>query len=47
MENGVELLIYKSVDDKEWVSLTPYCRHAEWGRKEEGVYKAGPEVGIQ
>jgi len=38
---------HKSVDDKEWVSLTSHCRHTGWGRKEKGVYEAGPEVGIQ
>jgi len=46
-ENGTGLLIHKSVDDKEWVSLTPHCRYTRWGRKAEGVYKTGPEVGIQ
>ena len=45
-ENSAGLSTHKSVDDKEWVSLTPYCRHTGWDRKEEGVYKAGPEVGI-
>jgi len=47
MENGAGLSTHKLVDDKEWVSLTPHCRHTGWGRKEKGVYKAGPEVGIQ
>jgi len=46
-ENGAGLSTHKSVDNKEWVSLTPHCRHTGWGRKEEDVYKAGPEVGIQ
>ena len=47
MEDSAELLTHKSVDDKEWVSLTPHCRHTRWGRKEKGIYKAGPEVRIQ
>jgi len=47
MENGAGLSTHKSVDDKEWVSLTPHCRHTGWGRKEKGIYKVGPEVGIQ
>ena len=47
IENGTGLSIHKSVDNKEWVFLTPHCRHTGWGRKEKGVYKAGPEVGIQ
>ena len=47
MENGAGLLTYKSVDNKEWVSLTSHYRHTGWSKKEEGVYKAGPEVGIQ
>ena len=38
---------HKSVDNKEWVSLTSHCGHTGWGRKEKGVYEAGPEVGIQ
>ena len=44
-ENGAGLSTHKSVDDKEWVSLIPYCRYTGWGRKEKDVYKAGPEVG--
>jgi len=47
MEDGTGLSTHKLVDDKEWVSLTPHCRYTGRGRKEEGVYKAGPEVGIQ
>jgi len=47
MENGTRLLTYKPVDNKEWVSLTPYCRYTGWSRKEEGVYKAGSKMGIQ
>jgi len=27
MENGTRLSIHKPVDNKEWVSLTPYCRY--------------------
>jgi len=27
MENGTGLLTHKSVDNKEWVSLTSHCRH--------------------
>ena len=46
-ENGTGLSTHKSVDDKEWISLIPYCRYTGWNRKEEGVYKAGPEIGIQ
>ena len=46
-ENGVGLSTHKLVDNKEWISLTSHCRHTGWGRKEKGVYKAGPEVGIQ
>ena len=46
-KNGVGLLTYKPVDDKEWVSFIPHRRHIGWSRKEEGVYKAGPEVVIQ
>jgi len=46
-ENGTGLSTYKSVDNKEWVSFTPHCRHTGWGRKVEGVYKTGPKVGIQ
>jgi len=46
-KNGAGLPTHKSVDDKEWVSFTSHYRHTGWGRKEEGVYKAGPEVGIQ
>ena len=26
-KNGTGLLIHKSVDNKEWVSFTPHCRH--------------------
>ena len=47
MENGAGLSTHKSVDDKEWVSSTPHRRHTGWSRKEEGVHKAGPEIGIQ
>jgi len=47
MENSAGLLTHKSVDNKEWISLIPHCRHIRWGRKKEGVYKAGPEMGIQ
>jgi len=47
IENSVGLSTYKSVDDKEWILFTSYYGHTGWGRKEEGVYKAGPEVGIQ
>ena len=47
MEDGTGLSTHKLVDDKEWVSLTPHCRYTGQGRKEEGVYKAGPEIGIQ
>ena len=46
-ENGARLLTCKSVDSKEWVPLTPHHRHTQWSRKEKGVHKAGPEVGIQ
>jgi len=46
-ENGAGLSTHKLVDNKEWVFLTPYCRHTGWSRKEKGVYKVGPEVGIQ
>ena len=46
-ENGIGLSIHKSVDNKEWVLLTSHCRHTRWGRKEKGIYKAEPEVGIQ
>ena len=46
-ENGAELSTHKLVDNKEWVSLIPHCRYTGWGRKEEGIYKARPEVGIQ
>ena len=45
MENGAGLSTHKLVNDKEWVSLTSHCRHTGWGRKEKGVYKAGPEMG--
>ena len=47
IENSVGLSTYKSVDDKEWILFTSYYGHTGWSRKEEGVYKAGPEVGIQ
>jgi len=47
MENGAELSTYKSVDDKEWVPFIPHRRYTGWSRKEEGVHKAGPEIGIQ
>jgi len=47
MENGAGLSTHKLVDNKEWVSLISHCRHTGWGRKAEGVYKTGPEVGIQ
>jgi len=47
MENGTELSTHKSVDNKEWVLLTSHCGYTRWSRKEKGVYKAGPEVGIQ
>ena len=26
-KNGIRLLVYKSVDNKGWVSLIPHCRH--------------------
>ena len=45
-ENGIELLTHKLVNNKEWVFFTLHCRHTGWSRKEEGVHKAGPEVGI-
>jgi len=38
-ENGARLSLYKSVDSKKWVPLTPNCRHPGWSRKEEGIYK--------
>ena len=47
IENSTGLSTYKSVDDKEWILFTSYYGHTGWGRKEEGVYKARPEVGIQ
>jgi len=47
MENGARLPIHKSVDNKEWVFFTPHHRYTRWSKKEEGVHKAGPEVGIQ
>ena len=47
IENSAGLLTYKSVDNKEWISFTPHCRHTGWSRKEEGVHEAGPEVEIQ
>ena len=46
-KNGAGLSTYKSVDNKEWVSFTPHHRYTGWSRKEEGVHKAGPKVGIQ
>jgi len=46
-ENGTRLPICKLVDSKEWIPLIPYRRHTQWSRKEKGVHKAGPEVGIQ
>jgi len=46
-KNSAGLLTHKSVDDKEWIPLISHCGHTGWGRKEEGVYKAGPKVGIQ
>ena len=46
MENGAELSTHKSVNNKEWVLLTSHCGYTGWGRKEEGVYKAGPEMEI-
>ena len=45
-KNGAGLSTHKSVDNKEWVPLTSYCRHTRWGRKEKSVYKAGPKMGI-
>jgi len=47
MENGAGLSTHKLVDDKEWVSSTPHRRHTGQSRKEEGIYKAGPEVEIK
>ena len=47
MENGTRLSTCKLVDSKEWVPLTLHHRHIQWSRKEKGVHKAGPEVGIQ
>ena len=46
-ENGVGLSTHKLVNDKEWVSFTPYHRYIGWSREEEGIYEAGPEVEIQ
>jgi len=46
MKNGARLSPYKPVDDKEWILLTPHCRHTGQSRKKEGVYKTRPEVGI-
>jgi len=47
MENSAGLSAHKSVNNKEWVSLTSHYRHTGWSRKEEDVYKAGSEIGIQ
>ena len=46
-KNSTGLLTHKPVDNKEWISFTSHHRHTGWSRKEEGVYKARPEVGIQ
>jgi len=46
-ENSTGLSTHKLVDNKEWVFLIPHCRHTGWSRKEKGVYKVGPEVGVQ
>jgi len=45
-KNGARLSAHKSVDNKEWISLTPHHKHIRWSRKEKGVYEAGSKVGI-
>jgi len=40
-KDGTRLLLYKSVNHKEWIPSTPYCRYTRWSRKEEGVYETG------
>ena len=47
MENSIRLSVHKPMDNKEWVSLTPYHRYTRWSRKEKDVYKAGSEMEIQ
>ena len=46
-KNSAGLSTHKLVNDKEWVSFTPYHRYIGWSREEEGIYEAGPEVEIQ
>ena len=38
-KNGIRLLLYKPVDSKEQVPLTPNCRYPGWSRKEEGIHE--------
>ena len=46
-EDGTRLSTCKPVDNKEWVSITPYCRYIGWSREEKGVYEAGSKMEIQ
>jgi len=46
MKDGTRLPSYKSMNNKEWIPFTSYCRYTGWSRKEEGVYKTESEVGI-
>ena len=46
-ENSARLLLYKSMNGKEWVSLAPYYRYPRWSRKKEGIYETGSQIGVQ
>ena len=45
-ENGAELLIFKQLDGQEQLSIATDIRFDRQHRKEEGVYKGGPKVGL-
>ena len=45
-KNGARLSLHQPINDKKWIPPTSHYGHIGRSRKEEGVYKAGSEVGI-
>jgi len=45
-KNGARLLLYKPMDDKEWIPPSTYRGYTGWSRKEEGLHETGSEVGL-
>ena len=46
-ENSTRLLLYKSINGKEQISLAFYHRYPRWSRKKENVHETGSQIGIQ